>query len=630
MSTPKKFSLFVIVASALLLLLAACGESAAPTPTATASTGGGAGPAATPTPFPTATPRPEAGLPQYGGVYRRAHGSPGSTDPYHVLTNSAYSMSNAFNRLIEHQKPFDWDNPNLLVPALATEWSVDETNTKWTFKLREGVTFHDGELLAADDVKATFDRAIDPDLLVYRWVPALRGVIEGVEVVDDRTVIIDTGRPNALTIPWISNWYAQIMPEHLIVDPNPGPDDSGWRWMQENLDDPDLGKGTGTLGIGTGPYIMTNSDAGDDFTHKRNPNYWDFDQHGNRLPYMDGIIDFYVADRSRYFALFATNNILDLPALMGLSAPKADVLCSRRRDGCHFDKAEHGFFYLMFNDRVPPFDDPEFREAARWSVDMHKSIFVPFAGLVGAAGQWMHFAWPEANISKTELYTLEPWLDPDQRSPLGDDQWTIKAKERLAELGYPDGIDLELPRYMSFTPTFRDMDGSISMDLASAGIRHESLNRTGADAELRAGLWSINRGSCSSVVTAETGAIVMAGVSWSATVAGRPWAWDGVEKADPFYNESTGILDDIKRGEVLKNLERYYAQPEIPFMSEGWTLQFMTIPDCIRNFAFGPVNYGMEQTQTWMEEGYCRRAEDLEKIEPTNLNVVQSVMWNWQ
>jgi len=521
-----------------------------------------------------------------------------------------------------------------LVPALATEWSVDETNTKWTFKLREGVTWHDGERFDVNDVKATFERALNTKLLISSYGVYARTLIKDMRVVDDYTITIDTGEPNALTIPWMSNWYMQIAPEHLIRDPNPGPNDTGWRWMQPQMGDPDLGKGTGTLAIGTGPFIMTNNDPTGNMTNKRNPSYWDFDQYGNRLPYLDGIMDVFSADRNRILAMIATNDVMDVPGYTGLSKVKAERLCARRVDPCHVDLHEHGYFYVMFNDRTPPFNDPKLREVARWAIDVHKAIYVPFGGLVGAHGQWMHFAYPEANLTKQELYTLSPWLDPAQRGVLGPkDTWTQKAKDKLVELGYPQGLDLQYPWYGSNTAIFRDMKGSMSIDLRASGIRHE-MTVVGAgvsNTELRAGHWNVAEASCGSPITDPTGAVAMGGLSWSSTIGGRPWAWPGVDQADALYNQANKIIDPIARSQVLKNLERYYTDVKHPFFSEGWTRQYMAIPDCIKNFVFGPGLYGsMEQTNTWLTEGYCRRAQDLQEIEPKNLNVVKTIMRNWQ
>ena len=636
MSTPKKLSLFVIVASVLLLVLAACGEAATPTPTATtASTDGGPAATATPTAIPTPTARPTGEVPQYGGIYRKNCCNTAHTDPWHVLQSGSdigYQLGQEFNRLIEHKKPHVFGEPTDLVPALATEWSVDATETKWTFKLREGVTWHDGEQFDAHDVQATFERALDTDLLLSQYGVTTRAIIVGIEVVDDSTIIFDTGTPNALTIPWMSNWSFPIVPDHLIRDSNPGPDDTGWLWMQPRKVDPDFGKGTGTLGIGTGPFIMTNFESDALLTTKRNPNYWAFDEHGQRLPYLDGIIDFFTVDRTRALAEFATAVSNDLWQAYGLSDTKAELLCARRQDPCHVDLAEHGFFYVKLNDHIPPFDDPQMREVARWALNVRKTAFLPM-GVVGNHGEWNHFAFPEATLSREELYTTAPWLDPE-RELIPPDTWQLKAKERLAELGFPDGVDLEFPWYVSTTPIFRDMAGMMTTDAQAAGIKFSTAPSGGTNELQRAGKWNIGNSSCSSPLVDPSGAYAMGGLSFSSSVGRRPWNWDGVAEADRQFNAANQRLDPIARGEMFKDLERWELDPTRPFFAQVWTLQNMSVPDCVKGFTIGPGGMGsMEHVYTWLtDEGQCKKhhEDDLRTIEPSDLNVMQTVMWNWQ
>ena len=634
MSRMKLLSLGLI-ASVLLALLAACGEDATSTPTATtASTGGGPAATATPTAIPTPTAMPTGDVPEYGGIYRRTGYQNPHPDPYHSLNSSTgYTLGFQYNRLIEHRKPHVFGMEVDLVPALATEWSVDETEAKWTFKLREGVTWHDGEVFDATDVATTFERSLDPQLLISRYAPVLASIVIDMEVVDDYTVIIDTGEPNAITIPWLSNWAIPIVPDHLVRDPNPGPDDSGWRWIQARVDDPDFGKGTGTLAIGTGAYIMTNWEADQLFTNKRNPNYWNFDEFGQRLPYLDGIVDAYTVDRSRQLAQIATGDSMDIRGSAGLSITKAEVLCARRSDGCHIDLAEHGFFYDMLNENIPPFDDPDVREAARWAMHVYKTSFVPF-GMVGNHGQWMHFLFPEANLTDAEVYELAPWLDPADRQIIPPDKWQDKSRERLTELGFPNGIDLQYPWLQSTSAPFRDMQGLMSQDMRAGGFEHSIASSSGTNEQQRAGQWNVLSRSCASPLVDPTGGVAMGGLSWSGTVGSRPWAWGGVEQADAQFTAANKITDIFARGEVLKDLERWYLDIDRAFFAEVWTLQFMTIPDCVKNFAFGPGLYGsMEHVNTWMkDEGLCFKnyESDLQLLEPKDLNPMGSVMWNWQ
>ncbi len=110
---------------------------------------------------------------------------------------------------------------------LAESWELSDDGLEWTFKLREGVTWHDGEPFTADDVKFTLDTVTTPG--VSRYNNTLSTVVghqdmqdgnatelAGVEVVDDYTIKITHSVPNAAFLDSLS--FIFIMPEHAMKD----------------------------------------------------------------------------------------------------------------------------------------------------------------------------------------------------------------------------------------------------------------------------------------------------------------------------------------------------------------------------------------------------------------------------
>ena len=103
------------------------------------------------------------------------------------------------------------DKPSVLIPGLATEWSVDaEDKTKWTFQLREGVTFHDGAPFTAADVVWNLDKILDESSEQYDPRQAAQGksripAVASYEAVDDYTLVITTKEPDA-TLPYQMTW----------------------------------------------------------------------------------------------------------------------------------------------------------------------------------------------------------------------------------------------------------------------------------------------------------------------------------------------------------------------------------------------------------------------------------------
>jgi peptide/nickel transport system substrate-binding protein len=134
-------------------------------------------------------------------------------------------------------------------PSLATSWkALDETT--WEVKLRQNVRFQDGSPFTARDVKATFDRVLDPTKkLTARGNHAK---IKSVEVVDDHTVRFKTDGPYPL---FVERLTALVMQSEKVIN------DKGHDWMQEHP-------------VGTGPYKLVKWTRRQEHLLVRNDDYW--------------------------------------------------------------------------------------------------------------------------------------------------------------------------------------------------------------------------------------------------------------------------------------------------------------------------------------------------------------------
>src|SRR5262245_10277201 len=137
-------------------------------------------------------------------------------------------------------------------PSLAVSWrNVDDTT--WEVRLRRNVRFHDGTPFSAKDVKATFERVLNPDLkLTYR---ATHAKIKTIDVVDDLTVRFKTDGPYPL---FVERLTAQVMQSEKAIR------EKGHEWLQENP-------------VGTGPYRLQKWTKKEEHLLVRNDDYW-----GNR------------------------------------------------------------------------------------------------------------------------------------------------------------------------------------------------------------------------------------------------------------------------------------------------------------------------------------------------------------
>src|SRR5258705_2199643 len=134
-------------------------------------------------------------------------------------------------------------------PSLAVSWkNLDDTT--WEVKLRKGVKFHDGTPFGAKDVKATFDRVLNPEnKLTARGNHAK---INSIEVVDDLTARFKTDGPYPL---FVERLTAQVMQSEKVIK------EKGHEWMQENP-------------VGTGPYKLVKGQKKQEHLLARNDDYW--------------------------------------------------------------------------------------------------------------------------------------------------------------------------------------------------------------------------------------------------------------------------------------------------------------------------------------------------------------------
>ena len=147
-----------------------------------------------------------------------------------------------------------WDNnQGVLEPRVAESWKANADSTVWTFKIRKGITFHNGKKLTADDVVATFDRLADP-ANKSNALSVFKGILDkgGTTKVDDYTVQFQLKQP-------VGAWPYQVSSDNynsIIL-----PKDYAGDWDKTF--------------IGSGPWIMEKYVVDQGVTFKRNPNYYD-------------------------------------------------------------------------------------------------------------------------------------------------------------------------------------------------------------------------------------------------------------------------------------------------------------------------------------------------------------------
>ena len=142
-----------------------------------------------------------------------------------------------------------WTPADGIVPILAESWNSNADGTEWTFKIREGVTFHDGTTLTADDVKASLDRNIAIGMVAYDFIG-----IDSIEVVDDLTVRFVASEPRNMPLILSASYGMFIYSAEAAA--------AGEDWFAAGGD------------AGSGPYMLDTFEPGSSAILKMYENYW--------------------------------------------------------------------------------------------------------------------------------------------------------------------------------------------------------------------------------------------------------------------------------------------------------------------------------------------------------------------
>ena len=182
-------------------------------------------------------------------------GNPDTLDPHRTSGSlTFFSIRGFYDTLIE---PGD---DGAYRPALAEDWEVSDDGLAWTFELRPGVLFHHGRTLQAEDVVATFERMLDPEVSSPHARELRR--LERVEAVDELTVRFELSQPHTPLLATLASGWGAILPADLI--------EAGHRFSVEP--------------IGTGPYLFTHWREDNEIRMSRNPQYWSDDLDAHEAP----------------------------------------------------------------------------------------------------------------------------------------------------------------------------------------------------------------------------------------------------------------------------------------------------------------------------------------------------------
>ena len=225
-----------------------------------------------------------------------------------------------------------------VVAGLAQSWEISEGGLSYTFKLREGVTFHDGTAMDAEDVKFSLDRARAEDSTNAQ--KALYAGITDVSIVDPMTVTLTLAEANG------SMLFNLAWGDAVIVAPE----------SIENIKQ---------MPIGTGAFKFVNWLQGDKIELARNDSYW-----GN-APALETATFKFISDPT---AAFAAVMAQDLDVFAGFPAPENLPQFEADPRFQVLVGSSEGETILSTNNKMPPFDNVKVRQAVAHAIDRQAII----------------------------------------------------------------------------------------------------------------------------------------------------------------------------------------------------------------------------------------------------------------
>jgi peptide/nickel transport system substrate-binding protein len=318
-----------------------------------------------------------------------------SSQPKVLNTNYTYDgqayyiNSNIYSKLVRLDA-----NTGKVYGDLATSWDASSDSKTYTFKLRQGVKWSDGQPLTADDVVWTFQDILRAGTAAYTY--NLYSDVASVTAPDAQTVTFTLKQPDAIFLSHLSDYYgANILPKHIYDkgDPTTNPDNNA--------------------PVGSGPFVFQSAKPGQSITLARNPNYY------GHLANLDTLVFQIIPNRDTAVAAVKTGEV----GFSTTSPAFGQIPSLQKTSGVKIEQSPSNIMqWFAFNLRNPILAKKEVREAiisAINPVELNTQVYGGNA--TPAKGQMLSYVWA---------------FDPTATQPAFD---VAKANQLLDQAGYPRG-----------------------------------------------------------------------------------------------------------------------------------------------------------------------------------------------
>jgi ABC-type transport system substrate-binding protein len=424
-----------------------------------------------------------------------------------------------------------------VIPALASDYEVSEDGLTYTFTLRDGLAFSNGDPLTSADVKRTFEYLAVAENGAADQTSFAN--IAAIDASDDATVVLTLAEPQTALPKVIANPLNAIVPEEAV-------DADG-------------------VPIGAGPFMVTDYTKGVSYTLEADPNYYDADS-----VELEEIEMTFMADAQTRVKALVSGQVQFIDYV-----PAADYATLENADGVTLDTAHGLYGALQFNLTEGPLAVPEVRQAIAYALDLEA---INEVGTLGYGTSTGGLPIPQ----DSEYY------DEEQANHFAQD--VDKAKELLAAAGYPDGgFSLTLltnSQYFGYTERAQ----VVASDLEEIGITVEIETGDYANqiAKGNSGAYDLMIGGPPAAIndpSALTGAFI-GGPTFVRSFGINQELYAGL------LDEGAKTPDGPERAEIYHQLGEIYLE-DVPFVTWGQGAAAYAYTDALEGFEMlsGPIVY---------------------------------------
>ncbi|QCL98024.1 ABC transporter substrate-binding protein (plasmid) [Agrobacterium tumefaciens] len=468
-----------------------------------------------------------------------------------------------YNALIEWDLS-SADKPSALIPALATSWEVDPADkTRWTFKLRDGVKFHDGSTFDAAAVVWNLDKLLVSDAPQFDKRQSAQGksripAVASYKVIDPLTVEIVTKTPDA-TLPYQLSWVLMSSP-------------SNWEAQGKNWD------AVAQKPSGTGPWKMESG-----FTPREraeltaNKDYWD----KTRVPKLDKLVLVPLPEPNTRVAALRSGQV------DWIEAPAPDSVKSLKDAGFSIvtNSYPHNWTWHLSRVEGSPWNDIRVRKAANLAVDREGlnellgGLSVPAQGYLPPGHQW--FGKPtfklENNVEEAKKLMAEAGYGPDK---------PITTKVVISSSGSGQMLPLAMNEYIQ--QTLSEIGINVEYEVADWNTVI-NIWRAGAKDPSAKGATAVNY---SYFIQDPFTALIRQSQCNLAPPNGTNWGFYCDQEMDALFNQVRTTFDAAEQDKVLQKIHEKYVDDAL----------FLMVTHDVNPRAMSTKVKGFVQAQNWFQD----------------------------